>query len=156
MAYILAATYQTPAPLEIKRYLHTQLPDYMIPKDVIVLQSFPLLSCGKVDRQALPTPASSHTDLETTYTSPHTPLEKLLVDMWQDLIKRNPIGVNDNFFSLGGHSLLAMQVMARLRNILGLDIPLRTLFEYPTIVQLATKIDLQLVDTFPNWPKDEF
>jgi acyl carrier protein len=82
-------------------------------------------------------------------------LEELLVEVWQEVLKVERIGIHDNFFELGGHSLLATQVVARLRHALEQDIPLRTLFEYPTVAQLASAIDTQLANTFQDWPKDE-
>ena len=71
-----------------------------------------------------------------------------------DLLKIDKIGVQDNFFALGGHSLLATRMIARLRNVLELDIPLHTLFEHPTVALLAREIDTQLANTFQDWPKD--
>jgi aryl carrier-like protein len=86
--------------------------------------------------------------------SPQTPLEELLAEIWLNLLKVEHLSVHDNFFALGGHSLLATQVVARLRHILDLDLPLRTLFEHPTVAQLANEIDTQLAISVPDWPKD--
>jgi acyl carrier protein len=77
------------------------------------------------------------------------------VEVWQEVLKVDRIGIHDNFFELGGHSLLATRVIARLRNVLDLDLSLRTLFEHPTVAQLASVIDTQLSTTFPDWPTDE-
>jgi acyl carrier protein len=118
------------------------------------MDQFPLTPNGKIDRQAL----RSLTPTEITneaYVAPHTVLEELLVEVWQEVLKVERIGTRDNFFELGGHSLLATRVIARLRNVLNLDIPLRTLFEYPVIASLSMELDTQLADIFPDWPRDE-
>jgi len=82
--------------------------------------------------------------------SPQTPLEELLAEIWQNLLKVEHLSVHDNFFALGGHSLLANQVVARLRPVLEHDVPLHTLFEHPTLTQFARKIDTQLAQGFPD------
>ena len=113
-----------------------------------MLDALPLTPNGKVDRRALPAPAGDDRTQGMTYVAPRTVLEELLVEVWQEVLKVERIGIHDNFFELGGHSLLATRVIARLRNVLDLDIPLRTLFEQPTVEQLAQGLDTLLTAIF--------
>jgi aryl carrier-like protein len=124
----------------------------MVPAAFVMLEDLPLTPNGKLNRRALPAPEQTHRACDTAYVSPKTPLEELLAEIWGDLLKMDQIGVHDNFFELGGHSILATQVLARLRQALALAIPLRTLFEHPTVAQLAREIDNQLGNSFPDWP----
>jgi acyl carrier protein len=125
---------------ELRKYLQQKLPDYMLPSAFIVLDELPLTSNGKVDRKALPEPDVSRNS-ESVFSSDQTPLERKLATVWSDVLGVTNIGVDDNFFDLGGHSLLAVRLFARLREMLGLDLPLRMLFEAPTIVDLAQRIE---------------
>ena len=156
VAYMVPVPETTLEPESLRASLKTMLPDYMLPTAFIQLNTLPLTANGKVNRRALPPPDRTHrTFTATPAVLPRTPLEELVAEVWADLLKVDQIGVHDNFFVLGGHSLLATQLLSRLRNILELDIPLRALFEYPTIAQLAREIDLQLANTFPDYPKDD-
>jgi len=152
VAYVIPISGTPFDPLLLRQYLLTRLPDYMIPATFVILEALPLTPNGKVDRQALPAPDQTHRARASRYVPPRNPLEELLATIWGDLLKVGKIGVHDNFFELGGHSLLATQVIARLRQALELDIPLRTLFEHPTIAQFGREIDKQLAQAFPDWP----
>jgi acyl carrier protein len=103
----------------------------------VVLDKFPLTPNGKVDRKALPKPATAR-GAQTAFTPVETELEKTIADIWQELLQVERVGLNDNFFDLGGHSLLLAQVHARLRDALQRDLPIIKLFQYPTIQSLAT------------------
>jgi acyl carrier protein len=127
---------------DLKTLLIKQLPEYMRPSEFIFLEVFPLTPNGKVDRSALPRPGPSRPDLKV-YVAPRTEIEKELATIWAGVLKRELVGVNDNFFELGGHSLLATQVVSRIRRHLKLELPLRTMFESPTVAALATAIELQ-------------
>ena len=140
---------------DLRAYLKSLLPEYMVPGAFVILEQLPLTSNGKVDKQSLPAPELPDRTQDMIYVRPHSVLEKLLMEAWEEVLKVEGIGIHDNFFELGGHSLLATQVLARLRHILELDFPLRTLFEHPTIAQLASVIDMQLTNTFQDWPTDE-
>ncbi len=122
---------------ELRSFLKEKLPDYMIPSAFVALDSLPLTPSGKVDRMALPAPDSERPGAENSYVSPRTPIEKVLAGIWCEIFGLNRVGVHDNFFELGGHSLLATQVMSRLRKVFEVEIPLRTLFESPTVEELA-------------------
>jgi amino acid adenylation domain-containing protein len=140
---------------DLRAYLRVRLPGYMVPGAFVILEQLPLTPNGKVDKQALPAPESPDRTQDMIYVTPRNVIENLLVKIWQEVLKVEGIGIHDNFFELGGHSLLATQAVARLRDVLELDLPLRTLFGHPTVAQLASVIDTQLSKTFPDWPTDE-
>ncbi|HVR99575.1 MAG TPA: amino acid adenylation domain-containing protein, partial [Thermoanaerobaculia bacterium] len=118
----------TAEPGVLRTFLDERLPGYMVPAVFVTLGALPLTSSGKVDRASLPTPERTHQAL-----APRDVLELRLVRLWEELLGLEPIGVQDDFFELGGHSLLATQVRSRLRTLLGVDLPLRALFEAPTL-----------------------
>jgi amino acid adenylation domain-containing protein len=124
---------------EWRDFLEKTLPDYMIPSHFVVLDKLPLTHNGKVDRKALPAPDPkvAVTDIEL----PVTETEKLLAQLWAKLLKYEVIGRQDNFFNLGGHSLLATQLCYRIRDTFKVELPLRQVFESPTIIDLANYID---------------
>ena len=129
----------------LRRYLQEHLPDYMVPSAFVFLDSLPLNPSGKVDRRALTEthrPDWSERTLANAYVAPRTPVEEMLVDVWGQILGIQKIGVNDNFFELGGHSLLATQLVSRLRDVFNVDLPLRNLFESPTIIRLAEQIEV--------------
>jgi surfactin family lipopeptide synthetase C len=126
--------------LELRDYLKKKLPGYMLPSAYVVLERFPVSPNGKIDRQALPSPESSPTS-EEHFVPPQTVVEKTLAGLWAEILGVEKIGINDNFFDLGGHSLLATRLFVRLRDAFGLELPLRLLFETPTIAELAKRIE---------------
>jgi amino acid adenylation domain-containing protein len=126
---------------DLRKYLGARLPGYMVPSVFVVLESFPLTANGKVDRQALPTPDGLRPELGEAFVAARTPTEEVLAGIWMEVLKVGKVGVNDNFFELGGHSLLATQVMSRMREIFKVEIPLRCLFEHPTIGALAENME---------------
>jgi amino acid adenylation domain-containing protein len=123
---------------ELRHWLSQRLPQYMVPSAVVVLDSLPLTPNGKVDRRALPAPDLGR---HGQVVGARNEVERVLVETWQELLGIDPIGVTDNFFELGGHSLLATQVISRVGRELNLELPLRDLFEHPTIAGLAKIID---------------
>ncbi|HVR11613.1 MAG TPA: amino acid adenylation domain-containing protein, partial [Thermoanaerobaculia bacterium] len=125
---------------ELRRLVRSELPDYMVPGAFVVLDRLPLTAHGKVDRAALPAPDPARPELSASYAAPRTPLEESLAGIWADLLGVERVGVHDNFFELGGHSLLATQVVSRLHDRFGADVPVRTLFEEPTVAGLAERI----------------
>ena len=124
----------------LRAFLKERLPEYMIPSMTVVLTQFPLTPNGKVDRKALPMPDVIG-QLGHQYVAPRTPTEELLAGIWADVLQVARVGVLDNFFEVGGHSLLATQVMSRLPKLLRVELPLRTLFEVPTVAQLAEVVE---------------
>ncbi|MGB3534216.1 MAG: amino acid adenylation domain-containing protein [Microcoleaceae cyanobacterium] len=128
----------------IKEFLEQKLTHYMIPAHFIILDQFPLTSNGKLDRQSLPKPGKQ-TPKTSVYVAPQNPVEEKIVTIWQEVLKVEKVGIHDNFFELGGHSLLATRVNSRLREAFQMDIPLRTLFEKPTVVSLAKRISVMQI-----------
>ncbi|MCA9498197.1 MAG: amino acid adenylation domain-containing protein [Nitrospira sp.] len=124
----------------IQEFLRTRLPDYMIPTRVTVLPAMPLTANGKVDRKALPEPNPDGMG-RGKFVAPRTATEEILAGLWSEVLKCDSLGIHDNFFDLGGHSLLATQVMSRLRQAFRIDVPLRALFEAPSIARLAEVVD---------------
>jgi acyl carrier protein len=106
----------------------------------VTLAALPLNSSGKIDRLSLPAPGPARPDLKIGFIAPRTELEQELAEIWSTVLKREPVGIGDNFFELGGHSLLATQVVSRVRSRLQVELPLRHLFESPTIEGLAAVI----------------
>ncbi|NEO63568.1 MAG: methyltransferase domain-containing protein, partial [Moorea sp. SIO4G2] len=121
---------------QLREYLQSRLPEYMVPSGLMVLSQLPLTPNGKVDRKALPVPDMASSVL-TEYVAPQTQTQKVLAEIWAEVLGIEQVGIHDNFFDLGGHSLMATQVVSRVRLALGIDIPLTTLFESSTIAQLA-------------------
>ncbi|MBO1049497.1 MAG: non-ribosomal peptide synthase/polyketide synthase [Dolichospermum sp. DEX182a] len=119
---------------QIRDFLKQQLPEYMLPSTFVTLDTIPLTPNGKIDKKALPTPYGMVR--ETEYIAPSTPNEEIIANIFARILNLQNIGINDNFFSLGGHSLLATQLISRLRLAFNIEIPLRTVFESPTVTQL--------------------
>ena len=138
VAYIVPNREPAPTIRELRSFLKQKLPNYMVPSAYVVLDSLPLTLNGKVDRRALPDPGSA--ELKNPFVAPRTPIEKTLATIWASFLKLEQIGVHDNFFELGGHSLLATQVLFRTREFFQMELPLRILFEKPTIAALAEHI----------------
>jgi pristinamycin I synthase-3/4 len=125
---------------ELKEHLRQVLPEYMVPASIITIPSWPLTANGKVDRKALPTPAH---ELHESYREPRTPDENLLCQMFGEVLGVRRVGIEDNFFALGGHSLLATRLVSQIRAAFGVELRIRTLFEAPTVAQLAPRLNAQ-------------
>ncbi|HYN80431.1 MAG TPA: AMP-binding protein, partial [Gemmatimonadaceae bacterium] len=122
---------------ELRGFLKEKLPEYMVPSAFVMLHELPLTPNGKVDRRALPVPDQERPELERAFLAPRDTLELQLTKMWEKVLGVEPIGVKDNFFDLGGHSLLAVRLFAQIEKSFGRNLPLATLFQAPTIEQLA-------------------
>ncbi|MEM9087120.1 MAG: amino acid adenylation domain-containing protein [Cyanobacteria bacterium P01_F01_bin.53] len=133
-------------PTTLRQNLSGQLPTYMLPTAYVLLADFPLTPNGKIDRKALPKPQIGQLSGQPTTDSlgPQTETEQLIANIWADTLKIPAVRATDNFFELGGHSLLAARVIARLQPVLGMSVPLRTLFEKPTLSAFSTAIDATL------------
>ncbi|HYG11056.1 MAG TPA: amino acid adenylation domain-containing protein [Pyrinomonadaceae bacterium] len=132
---------------ELRSYLKERLPDYMIPSALVVLERLPLSSHGKLELRKLPAPEPSRTTDGSDYIAPRDETERRLAEIWGDLLGIEDIGIHGNFFELGGHSLLATQVISRIQKAFNANVPLRTLFESPTVAELARRIvELQSTD----------
>jgi non-ribosomal peptide synthetase component F len=139
VAYIVPHPQQTPSAKELCSFLKTKLPEYMIPNAFVFLEVLPLTPNGKVDRRALPTP-DIQSELIDKYVAPRTATEEILAQIWAQVLKVDLVGINDNFFILGGHSLLATQLVSRIRSSFKVELPLRSFFATPTVVELGQSI----------------
>jgi acyl carrier protein len=113
----------------------------MVPSAFVMLDTMPLTANGKVDRRALPVPDTRASTNSQDFVAPRTPTEKTLAAIWTEVLRRDGVGIHQDFFALGGHSLLATQVISRIRTTLSLELPLRASFEHRTIAELAKAID---------------
>src|SRR4029077_5637080 len=125
----------------LRALLKAKLPAHMIPQTFVMLERLPLSPNGKLDRRALPVPDSSRPELEKTYVPPRTETESALCAIWGQVLGIERVGVEDNFFELGGHSLLATQVISRIRNVFQVELPLRRLFETPTVAAVSAELE---------------
>ena len=146
VAYVVAAldegseeAVQALETAQLRSYLQQRLPEYMIPAAFVLLEQLPLTSNGKVDRQALPAPELHLGSLGEQ--APRNPTEQPLAQIWSEVLRLERVGIHQNFFELGGHSLMATQVVAQIRELLRLELPLRSLFEIPTIASLAEHLE---------------
>ena len=127
---------------DLRGFAKSRLPDYMIPSAFIQLASLPLSPNGKVDRKALPLPDWSASSGQEDYVPPRTPTEEILAGAWMEILGVDRVGSNDHFFDLGGHSLLATRLVSRVRTALQVEIPLRAIFEWPTLREFAAQCDI--------------
>lgn len=134
-AYLVGAEATAEA---LQAYLGERLPEYMVPGSFTVLTDLPRMPNGKVDRGALPEPGGPSASAE--YVAPRDVIEEVLADMWLELLGVERVGVNDNFFQLGGHSLLVTQLVFRLREVFQAEVPLRSIFDKPTVADLAEQL----------------
>ena len=142
VAYIVAEG-ALPGPGELREFLAAKLPEPMLPSVFVGLDALPLTPNGKVDRRALPAPDQVR-PAAGGYVAPRTPVEEILASIWAEILRADLIGVHDDFFDLGGHSLLGTQLVSRIRRSFWIELPLRHLFETPTVAGLAARIELLL------------
>ncbi|HEU4883295.1 MAG TPA: amino acid adenylation domain-containing protein, partial [Longimicrobium sp.] len=126
-------------PASLREHARRSLPEYMVPSAVVVLERLPLTPNGKLDRKALPAPEVA--SAAKGYVAPRTPTEEVLAGIWAEVLRVERVGVEQSFFELGGHSLLATRVVSRVRELFGVELPLRTLFEGPTVAELAVRVE---------------
>ncbi|MFD7054933.1 amino acid adenylation domain-containing protein [Streptomyces mirabilis] len=137
VAYVTSAEGEAPDANQLRSFIAERLPDHMVPSAFMTLESIPLTAPGKVDRRALPAPEFTS---DVAYRAPRTPQEELLAGVFAQLLGVERVGVDDNFFDLGGHSLLATKLISRIRTVLGLEVPIRLVFQAPTVAELATHL----------------
>jgi amino acid adenylation domain-containing protein len=140
VAYVVPGQQSMPFD-DLRSYLRGKLPNYMQPACFMILEALPLNSNGKVDRQALPVPETNSVEGSKEVAAARTPLEEVIAGIWGEVLGRKQVSIHDNFFACGGHSLLATQLISRIRAVLQVKIPLRSLFETPTIAGLAQRIE---------------
>jgi len=145
-AYLTTFRQTTVSINELRTFLHERLPDYMLPSTFVMLDTLPLTPNGKVDRRGLPAPEGHRPDLKAAFVDPGDGVEQTIAAIWQEVLSVAKTGANDNFFDLGGHSLHVVQVQAKLRERLGIDIPVLRLFQYPTIRSLARSLSQETTE----------
>ena len=138
-AYIVPGPGLAPALDELRGFLKGKLPDYMIPSAFMFLESLPLIN-GKLDHKALPKPANKRPEMKQPYVAPRSQPERKLGQIWEEVLDVRPIGMHDDFFALGGHSLAATQVVSQIIKQFQLELPLQSLFQSPTVAEMATVI----------------
>ncbi len=141
VAYVVAEPEVVLALDELRAHVKEHLPDYMMPSLFVALEQLPLNNNGKVDRAALPDPDTFQPEMSESFVAPRTATEKRLASIWAEVLEVEKVGVNDNFFELGGHSLLATQVISRIREVFEIELPLRALFQSPTVAGLAADVE---------------
>ncbi|MCI0397533.1 MAG: amino acid adenylation domain-containing protein, partial [Chloroflexi bacterium] len=141
VAYVAPEAGQRLTVSELRLFLKQKLPEYMIPSIFVLMDKLPLTPNGKVDREALPAPDGSRPALAEAFIAPRTAVEEQIAAIWQPLLGIEQVGIEDNFFELGGHSLLATQVISRLRQAFRVELPLRAIFEAPTIAELVERLE---------------
>ncbi|HEX2205515.1 MAG TPA: amino acid adenylation domain-containing protein [Longimicrobium sp.] len=140
VAYVVLDGEGDPAAARLPEHVRASLPAHMSPEAWVVLPALPRLATGKTDRAALPAPADGPSPFAAAYTAPRDATEAALADIWAAVLKKARVGVHDDFFVLGGHSLLATQVVSRVRGQLGVELPLKALFEAPTVAGMAAAV----------------
>ncbi|HEX7243109.1 MAG TPA: amino acid adenylation domain-containing protein, partial [Longimicrobiaceae bacterium] len=140
-AYVLAGDGGASA-AELREHLRGRLPEHMVPGAVVVLDALPLTPSGKVDRRALPAPEAAGD--EEAWVAPRTATEEVLAGIWAEVLDAERVGAADDFFALGGHSLLAVRAISRIRTALGVEVPVRAMFESPTVEGMAGRVDALL------------
>jgi acyl-coenzyme A synthetase/AMP-(fatty) acid ligase/acyl carrier protein len=137
VAYLVSGSGQRVGVSELREYLRQSLPEYMVPGGYVWMEKMPVTANGKLDRAALPEAEEAAAVSEKEYAAPRGPVEELLAGIWGHVLGVEKVGIHDNFFELGGHSLLAMQIIIRVRGMFGIELPLRTIFESPTLALLS-------------------
>ena len=140
-AYLVARDGPAPTAGELRRAIAATLPDYMVPSAFVVLEAMPLTPNGKVDRAALPDPGSARSASSEGYLPPRNAIEEAVASAFGDVLGVDRVGARDDFFELGGHSLMAAQLLARVRDAFGVELPLKDLFDAPTVAGLAHLVE---------------
>ncbi len=155
VAYVVAAAGKSVSVSQLREHLRRELPEYMIPGQFVMLDQMPLTSNGKLDRSALYELDLLSTPFELSYTAPADQLQEMLVEIWAAVLGIERVGINDNFFDLGGHSLLAAQAMSRVQKAFKTELPLRLLFEFPTVAAFAEQMTAIRKDELASPPPFE-
>jgi len=140
VAYYMVKGTTDPKHFQLRRFLRDRLPGVMIPSVFMMVEEFPLSGSSKLDRKSLPTPSMARPDVGTEFVGPETPIEKVLAEIWTEVLSLEQVGIHDNFFDLGGHSLAATRVVSRVIKHLQLELPMNSLFQSPTIAEMAAAV----------------
>jgi amino acid adenylation domain-containing protein len=153
-AYVVPRAGAAPEAIELRRWVQSVLPEYMIPSAFVFLDALPLSPNGKIDRDALPAPGPAQLDRVAEYVAPRNPLEESLARVWADVLGLERVGVHDNFFELGGHSLQSVQLVSRLTAALNHQVAVKTVFQAPTIATMAEVLEREAAAVGPGGPSD--
>ena len=145
VAYTVAAGEAEPGSAELREWAMASLPDTMVPALFVALPEMPLTASGKVDRRALPVPDATPADA-AVFRRPRTPVEEVIAEIWAQVLGLEQVGIDEDFLAIGGHSLVATQIASRIRESLGVGLPLRELFQRPTVARLAALAEELLRD----------
>ena len=143
IAYFVCGQEPAPATEELRRWVDQRVPHYMVPSAFVMLEQMPLTPNGKVDRQALLALDTGHANLKV-FVAPRTVIEEVIAGIWMEILHAGQVSIHDSFFAIGGHSLLATQMISRLRAVFQIEIPVRRVFEHPTLVELAASVETAL------------
>jgi acyl carrier protein len=146
VAYVIPKPGSQPTDQDLRSFLSSQLPAFMVPAIFVRIDSMPLNSSGKVDRTALPPPSESNILRTHSYVAARKPIEVKVTSILADLVRMKEIGLNDNFFLMGGNSLLGAQVIAQVRDRFGIELSLLSLFDHPTAAELSSEIEQLLIE----------
>ena len=141
VAYVVPREGQTAGASELRGFVSKKLPDYMAPSAFVFLDELPLTSSGKIDRKALPPPNQSASGSEAEFVAPRNAIEEVLSEIWAEVLQIDRVSARADFFELGGHSLAAAQVVYRIRDLFHVELPVRGLFEGPTVEELARALE---------------
>lgn len=156
VAYVISAeSTQHFSSGELREYVRERLPDYMTPSFILVLESFPLNTNGKVDRRQLPLPTNAREYTETEFVQPEGPVEEALAEIWTDILNITSLSTLDNFFDLGGHSLAATRLVSRIHRRFGIELPLWVVFAKPIIKALALEVEERLEEKINRMTEQE-
>jgi acyl carrier protein len=140
VAYVVSRSRPEPTVAALRLFLHGKLPEYMIPAEFVFLDELPLMSTGKINRRVLPEPSSHRPERAMPIVGPRTPIEIKLAEIWVEVLSVREVGIHNNFFDLGGHSLAASQVISRVIRTFNLELPVKALFDAPTVAEMAAII----------------
>jgi acyl carrier protein len=140
---------------ELREQLKENLPSYMVPAAIVALPTIPLTTNGKVDRKALPVPDMSIATRGEEFVAPRSNAEQTLAQIWAEVLRLERVGIHDRFFEIGGHSLKATQVVSRIREVFDVELPLRRIFEQPTVAELASTVTDAILEQIHELTDDE-
>jgi len=155
VAYLVPDPEQPPSINDLRTYLSSRLPEYMVPAAFVLLDALPRTSHGKLDRRELPAPDRASSAPEEAFVAARNSTEAALADLWSSVLGVSQIGMYDNFFELGGHSLLAAQLISRVREAFQVDVPLRLVFETPTVAGLALTVIQSQADHMDSYEMEQ-
>jgi len=155
VAYVVVDQQQPPTVAELRSRVKQHLPGFMTPPVFVFLDALPLTPVGKLDRNALPAPDQTRPELCVSFEPPRNAVEEILATIWVETLGVERVGIHDNFFELGGHSLLATRLQTRLRETFKVELPLRCMFEGPTIAQVAEQVEEALLKKIEQLSEEE-